>query len=189
MKKIVYIFSVLFILCVLLFSCVENLDFDQTEDFSAEPSLVASLAFFDEPANTFIINPGISNVVIDTVAVDIFTDDFVVDNLIKAELFFETTNSINNAFIAQIDFYNNAFELQNAITIDIPASPFNMQDVTERLVIFEDNNLETFKQSTQIVFTLTLVEDVSLLPIDDNTLGKIVFKSKGTFFFRIGDDN
>lgn len=188
MKKAVYIFSTLFILCV-SFSCLEDVDFSQAEDFFAEPSLAASLAFFDEPANTFIANPGVSNVVIDTVAVDIFTDDFVVDNLIKAELFFETTNSINNAFIAQIDFYNDVFELQNAITIDIPASPLNTEDVTEDLVIFEDNSLEAFKQSTQIVFTLTLVEDVNLPPIDNNTLGRIIFKSSGTFFFRIGGDD
>lgn len=184
MKKICY--SVIFCISTLFLSCVEDLDFDQAEDFSAEPVIVSSLAFFDEPAQTFIIDPGDSNVISDTLSVDIFSDSFVVDNLIRAEFFLETTNSINRAFLAQVDFFNDDFELLDSFAVDVLRSPSNANVITEFTQVFIDEDLNAFKETTEIVFTLTLVEDESLPPVDGNTLGRIRFNSMGTFFFSIG---
>lgn len=169
----------------MLFSCIEDLDFDQAEDFSAEPILVSSLAFFDEPASTFIIDQGDSNVITDTLSVDIFNDQFVVDNLIRAEFFLETTNSINRVFQAQVDFFNDEFELQDTFTVDVLRSQNNADVITEFTKVFLDDDLESLKATTEIVFTLTLVEDTNLPPIDEDTLGRLLFNSRGTFFFRI----
>ena len=186
MKRITYIFASTVIIGSLLFSCVEDLDFDQAEEFTAEPVLVSSLAFFDEPASTFIIDLGDSNIISDTLSVDIFNDPFVVDNLIRAEFFLETTNSINREFQAQVDFFNDEFELQDDLTIDILRSQSNTDVITEFTKIFTDTSLDALKATTQIVFTLTLIEDASLPPIDENTLGRIRLNSMGTFFFSIG---
>ena len=76
--------------------------------------------------------------------------------------------------------------MQDDLTIDILRSQSNTDVITEFTKIFTDTSLDALKATTQIVFTLTLIEDASLPPIDENTLGRIRLNSMGTFFFSIG---
>ena len=45
----------------------------------------------------------------DTIAnIEIFSEAFVIDNLVKAELVFEATNTINRTFGLQVEFLDDA---------------------------------------------------------------------------------
>lgn len=172
-------------ICLSAVSCSDGLDLDQSDDFAANPIITSNLAFFDEPAETFILDPEDLNVVRDTINLDIFNDPFVVDNLERAEFLFETTNSINREFQTRVEFLNDDFDLQHTFTIDVPRSPNNEAVVINRDEIFENETLTSLTASTQVIFILTLQEDTSLPEIDENTLGRLSLRSVGTFFLNI----
>ncbi|AXT19200.1 hypothetical protein D7030_13745 [Flavobacteriaceae bacterium AU392] len=185
-KSICYYIIVFITFCIFNTSCIEDIDFDQVDDLSLTPVLVSSLAFFDTPADVFILDPGQSNVTRDTLTnIGIFNDPFVVDELIRAEFLFEITNSINREFQTQVDFLNDDLELQHTFIIDVAASPNNEELITEHIEVFENDTLDALKASTQVFFTLTLIPNPNLPDVDENTLGRLRLRSIGTFFFNI----
>ena len=102
-----------------LTSCIKDVDFDQAEDIVLTPVLTSSILFTEVEASRFSEDGMELEIVRDSVAnIEIFTDEFVKDNLVKAELFFEVTNSINRTFNLQIEFVNDADELQHTLSFD-----------------------------------------------------------------------
>ena len=174
-----------FLICcaVLIFSCVKDIDFDQAKDFEITPVIESSLIFFDEPADRFLDNENEITVIQDFLIVDFFNDEFIVDNLVKAEFKFETINSTNRAFELQIDLFDET-ELQHTFTLEQEASSNNNEIFSSYVETFEGNTLDALKRTTMLVFTLRV--DASS-PINDSTLGRIQLKSLATFYFEIGN--
>lgn len=168
---------------ILTYSCVEDIDFEQTKDFEITPVLESSLIFFDEPATTFLDSGNQISEVQDFVIVNFFNDKFIVDNLVKAEFKFEIINTINRAFELQVDLFD-ANELQHSFTIFQEASLNNNENFTSYVETFEDTTLQALKRTTVIVFTLKLLPGE---PINQNTLGRIQLKSLAAFYFKIED--
>lgn len=179
----------LYVFCVIgmLFSaCVNDVDFTQGEDFAISPTLDASLIYFEEPASSFVDEDGVEQTIVrDSVNIEIFNDQFTVDNLIKAAFLFEVTNSINRAYQAQIELLDETDVLQHSFNFSVDTSPTNQEIVVEHLEIFENESLLALKQSTRLIITLTLMpsNDGSLL--DENSPGMLKFKSKATFYLLI----
>ena len=165
-------------------SCVEEIDFNQTKDFQIRPVLESSLIFFDEPANSFLDNGTDITVIQDFIIIDFFNDEFIVDNLDKAEFKFETVNTINRAFELQVDLFNSN-QLEHSFTIFQEASSNNSENSTSYIETFEGNTLQALKRTNVLVFTLRVLPGS---PINDNTLGKINLKSLVAFYFKIGDN-
>lgn len=182
-KEVIIRICVIICTAVSISSCVKDIDFDQTKDFEITPVLESSLIFFDESANVFIDNGNEIIIIQNFVIVDFFNDKFIVDNLIKAEFKFETTNTTNRAFELQVDFFE-INELQHTFTIFQEASSNNSENSMSYVETFEDNTLEALKKTNVIVFTLRLLSDS---PIDEDTLGRIQLKSLASFYFKIGD--
>ncbi|WP_452597357.1 hypothetical protein [Pontimicrobium sp. MEBiC01747] len=183
MLKNVFIYVVF---CFLSFSCVENVDFDQAENIILTPTLESSLLFFEEPATTFVDNSGAEVLTItDSVVIEIFNDEFVKDNLQKAILLFEATNSIKRTFEAKVDFLNELDELQHTITFTVTPSINNEAVITESTEVFEGGNLEAIKTTNKLFLTLTMLASSDGSTLNNNSSGTLGFRSKGTFFFNI----
>ena len=167
-------------------ACIKDVDFDQADDLSISPALEVSMMYFEEPAATFVDEIGDElSTIRDTLNIEIFNDEFVVDNLIKADLLFEITNSINRSFNAQVDFYNDMYELQHNFNFEVGASTNNQDVVVEYVEVFEGPDLESIKTTTNIVFTLSLDPSIDGSILDDNSFGQLELKSKGSFYFEI----
>ncbi|MEC3906901.1 hypothetical protein VOI54_07710 [Tamlana sp. 2201CG12-4] len=160
-------------------SCTKPVDFEQAKDFEITPVIESSLIFFDEPANQFLDNGSEIRVVQDFVLVSFFDDEFIVDNLIKAEFLFEVENSIHRNFELQIDLFDDSNQLQHTFTVSAQAS--SEGDFIET---FEGTKLQALKSTTAIVFTLRMLPGV---PINQDTLGNIQLQSSAVFYFKIGD--
>lgn len=178
-----------FVFCVIgvIFSaCVSDLDFSQGEDFAISPTIDASLIYFNEPASSFVDNNGVEQTIVrDSVNIDVFNDQFIVDNLIKAEFLFEATNTINRAYQAQIEFLDDANVLQHSFTFSVGASPTNQDIVVEHLEVFENQSLTALKQTTKLIITLTLLPSNDGSILNTNSPGNLKFKSKATFYLNI----
>lgn len=166
-------------LCI---SCTEPVDFNQVNDFEISPVIESSLIFLDEPANRFSDNDTELIIIQDFVQVDFFNNNFIVDNLIRAEFVFETTNSINRTFQVQVDFLDSNNQIQHTLTFFTAASANNTNVVSNYTEVFQDNTLAALKNTTRLVFTLNLLPGT---PINQNTTGRISVKSKAVFYFNI----
>lgn len=172
-----------FAISLVLISCTKDVDFNQVNDIQLTPVIESSLVYIDETAKRFLVNGTEIIMLQDSVNIDLFQDEFVVDYLEKAELLFQTTNSINRGFQVQVDMYDDFNQLQHAFSFFSSASPDNSDVVTEHVEVFEGNTLTALKNTTKLVFTLTILPGGE--PIDENTLGRIQLKSKGTFYLNI----
>ncbi|WP_346883362.1 hypothetical protein [uncultured Algibacter sp.] len=178
--QIKYFFLVL-VLAVFCSRCTKPVDFDQANDLVIEPVVGSSIAFFNGKANDF--NEGAQgSIVTDTVSIDVFGNNFVQDNLVKAELIFELTNSINRGYSLQVDFLD-AMGLENqSLTFTVPASPSNVPVLTTFTEVFEDMALVDLKNTEFLIFTLTMLPGQ---PITQDSLGEINLQSKGVFFLLV----
>jgi len=182
MLRLVFKFGSLFSLLLLTASCVKDVDFDQAGDLLVTPALEVSLIHFEEPVSRFYDSSGIEQlVVVDSTNVTIFNDDFVSDNLIRAKFLFETTNSINRIFNAKIDFLDTDNQELLVIDFSVPASENNQPQVTIHEEIFENEALVDLKTTTQLVLTLTMQASTDGSILDENSIGLLKMRSKGSF--------
>lgn len=186
LKKIIS--NTLLILCIILCfnACVEDVDFDQADLLAISPALDVSVIHFEEPANTFVDEFGDELITVrDSVNIDIFSDEFVVDNLIKADFLFETTNTIDRDYQAQIDFFNDSYELQQSFNFDVGASTNNQDVVVQYVEVFEGEELEALKTTTNLVLAFTLQPSSDRSKLDEDSLGDLKLKSKASFYLDI----
>ena len=173
-------------ICVLLLSfiaCVKDVDFEQADDLLVTPAMEISLVRFNEAANAFVDDSGIEQTVLrDSVRIEIFNDDFVVDNLRRAEFLFETTNSINRAFDAEIQFLNDDNELQHLIEFGVEASTTNQELVNITEEVFENDAITDLTATTKLLFTFTMQDSGDGSTINENSLGNLKLRSKGAFY-------
>ncbi len=182
-KKIVKYLAVAAFYGFFITSCTEEVDFNQAKDLTLEPILASDLIFFNAPATKFFIDGSELSTIRDSVIIDLFNRDFVVDNVVKAEFVFETTNSINRAFSVQIDFLDDTDLHKHSFTISSLASPTNTDIVSMHTEVFENTLLDALKASNKVILTVQALSGGS--PINDNTPGRIQLKSKGIFYLKI----
>lgn len=178
--------TILLVFGIIITSCTKDVDFNQADSIEISPVVVSSLIFFNEPPSRFV-NGGVEiTTVTDSIKdINILTGQFLADNLVKAEFLFETTNSINRAFEVKVEFYNDAFELQESFSFIALESQLNEELVLEHTITFEGDSLDALKATTQIVLTLTLLPSSDGSMLDDDSLGEIRLRSIVTFYFEI----
>ena len=168
------------------FSCIKDTDFEQYDTLTISPIMEVSLVKTQEPASSFVDFSGTElSSISDQVVIDIFNSDFVVDNLIKAELVFGITNSIDRAFQIQIDFYDSTDILQHTFSINIDNSPTNTPLFTEHVEVFENMNLLALKSTHKLEITITLDPNLTGSILTPNSAGSILLTSKGIFYLKI----
>lgn len=185
MKKIGFILIIAF--AIMSFNgCIGDVDFDQARDLAINTPIEASVIYIDEPASTFLDDDGIELVTVrDSVYVEIFSDDYMVDNLTKAEFLFEATNTINRAYQADIEFYDDAFNLQHTFSFSVGASPDNQEVVVEYTEIFEGLELEALKNTTNLVLNLTLQPSDDGTQLTETTPGNLKLRSKALLYIDV----
>tara|TARA_R110002049_G_scaffold271188_1_gene448344 strand:+ start:836 stop:1399 length:564 start_codon:yes stop_codon:yes gene_type:complete len=185
MKQISKYKILILALNLMLFACTKEVNFNQINDLQITPAIESSLIFFDEPANRFLDNGNEVLITQDFIIIDFFENEFIVDNLVKTDLVFETENSINRRFDLQVDFFDKSQQLQHSFTLKQEASTNNNEITSKFIEVFEDGTLDALKNTSVIVFTLRLFPGNP--PINQTTPGRIKLKSKVVFYFNIID--
>lgn len=178
-KELKYIFI---FLCFILLTCTEEVDFDQANDFHVSPVVESSPIFFNESANQFVEEGEGINTIQDDLLINIFNDQFIIDNLTKAEFVFDIVNSIDRSFSLQVEFLNEMDNILHIMTINVAASPSNEKVYQTHIETFEGASLLALKKTQKMSFTLNLTKGS---PITKNSLGIIQLKSKAIFYLDI----
>ena len=181
-KRLITYLSLIVLANSISLSCSKPVDFDQINDFEINPVVESSLIYLDEPATSFLESGEQIVIIRDYIQIDLFQNDFILENLEKAELVFEITNSINRDFSVTVDFIDSNSQRQHAFTIFVAASSNNAKVVSNYTEVFEDVSLEALKSTSVLVFTLNMLPGAA---INENTLGSISLKSKAVFYLNI----
>ena len=175
--------------CLLIFiitSCVKDVDFEQAENLMLTPVVTSSVVYMDVEASRFSLNGMELEEVSDTIAnIEIFSEEFVIDNLVKAELVFEATNTINRTFGLQVEFLDDADVLLDTFSFNAQPSVNNNEVVTNVTEVYENERLEALKQTTKMVITLTLLPSMDGSELNEDSAGRIILKSKGIFYLNV----
>ncbi|MCL5129084.1 hypothetical protein [Algibacter sp. L4_22] len=174
--------SLLLVMGLIVMSCTEAIDLDQVNDLVLTPAVEASLVYFDEPASRFIDSGANASTIQDFISVEFFNDQFIADNLEKAEFVFETKNTINRIFELQVDFLDDTGTVRHTIIVNEDAAPDNTDSTTTYIEVFEGSSLTALKQTVTINFSLRLLPGET---IDENTPGRIQYISYASFYFNI----
>ena len=186
-----FIFKKILLLIVsvmISFSCVKDTDFDQTDSLVLTPIVEVNLVEIQEPADTFLDDFGVEVLNIsDLIVFDVFSSDFVDENLLKAELVYEVTNTLNKAFEFKMEFYDLSKTLQHTISFNIENSPTNKPLVSEHTEVFDTSSLEALKQSSTLDITITLMSSPTGSVLTTASKGMIALKSKGVFYLQLSE--
>ena len=136
-------------------SCTSNLDFNQVNNVTAKPIVVANLASFDIPASQFVIGGTEQQFVFgDVQNFDVFRDTFFRNNLIRTDFFFEINNTINRDFTINLVLMDINSSPLYTITIIVPAYT-GAESLEKRTVVFKNSDLDLLKSTVKIAFDVT----------------------------------
>ena len=177
--------SLLFVLGA-CFSCIKDTDFNQSTSITLIPIMEVNLVEIQETADSFLdASEAEMQLISDLIVLDVFSSNFINDNLIKTELVFEVTNSLNKAFQIKMDFYDTADTLQHSFSIDIDNSPTNSPLITEYVEVFENMSLLALKSTSKLDITISLASSPTGSVLTPDSEGSIRLTSKGVFYLKI----
>lgn len=171
-----------FIVLTSIFSCVKNVDFEQSEDLTFQPTLTASLVNFKQTAKEFYAGKAPDEVITikDEFDSDIFSGDFTEENLERAELFFEIKNTIKRPFNTKIEFIDEAGKLRHVIDLKIDEIRAGKEVIVEHLEVFKNESLLDLKATKKIALTFSMLKGTG-----GDESGRLKMRSKVTFFLKI----
>lgn len=181
--KHIFCTSILFIILALsVFSCSSDLDFEQANDFNAQPAITANLAYVKGNASDFVDNGIPLPPLVYVSEVGFFDSSFVNDYLAKAELYFRIKNTINRAFTFEIDLKEENGTLVRRIKIDVPASVNGAEVLVDPTITFDASQVDELRRTTQMSFLVAMLPG---LPLTENSPGRIEMSSSITTYFDV----
>jgi hypothetical protein len=141
--------------CAIASCCSSNLDFDQINDFSAEPEIAANLAYFELPIPSSIATLPLFTFPPVNAKFDILRDASVSNRLSEATLFFEVENINVKQYGVIVEFKDDADQILERITID-QNDNFDGVNKLSKEVTYLKSDLDFLKLATSIDFTASI---------------------------------
>ncbi|NRT12860.1 hypothetical protein [Flavobacterium sp. 14A] len=178
-SKRFFVFAILLYCNLFLSSCSSDLNFDQINDFSAEPEIVGNLAYFELPIPSSI--PSLPPFPFPTVNAkfDILRDASVSDRLLEATLFFEVENINVKQYEIIVEFKDVNDRVLDRISI--PEAHAKYDDINKKISQTEsytNSRLNILKSATNIDFTVLKI--ASTTPIIVTSSDTLKFRSTAT---------
>ncbi len=160
-------------------ACVKDTDFEQTDDILVTPVIELDFLFYELNSESFS-EIGANNIIVsDTTNFDFLNDEFIVDNLLRAEFYFKYTNSFPVDFVSEYKFLNENNELQYEITFPVGAGATSAPLITEHIENVEGETILELTSAEKVV-----VNVIASTAVDDLE-GLLNLQSKTTYYLRI----
>jgi hypothetical protein len=169
-----------------VFSCSNNLDFDQVQEIETAPVFNISLGFFNITSNGFA---GAGSAPLPSVNEDIeyriFENQLLRDNLVRLEYNINITNTFNRSFTFSFRFLDENGDttfLSDSYIIDANSASFEEILIHDKELL--NNNI---KETTRLRLELSL-EDKSV-PLSAGSAGTFSFKSSTIVYLETSINN
>jgi len=163
------------------FSCSSDLDFNQAEDFTAQPVVTTNLAYFEVKAPDFIINGTEQSFFSYVSNVDFLNTSFVEEDLVKTELYFRIKNTIARRYVYNVTFLDQNNAPIYLITMNVPAYS-GTEVLVEKTETFTAANVDILKRTTKMVFSIAMLSGP---PLTFNSPGRIELSTSITAYFDV----
>ena len=167
--------------CSILFACVKDTDFDQAEDITLTPVVELDLIYFNLKAGDFFDT--ISNTprltVRDTTELPFLDDNFVKEDLVKADFLFQFTNSIPRRFDVDFQFLDESNTETYITGTDVAQGSSQNIQTTEFIQTVEGSDLTQLTKASKVVVTVTIPSS------NENLEGELNMKSKTTYYLEL----
>lgn len=171
------LFNIFFIL--IFYSCSQNLDFNQIEDYTSDPVFTSSLAFFSVNSENFTAIPGLpaTTQIQELSEFRIFENSFIRNNLKQLDFDFEIANDFSRDFTIAISLLNdNNSVIHRFKDLKITANNQNFKQ-KESLDIVNNPNIRNF---VKVLITISL--DNTTIPFTTSNNNFLEFKSAVTTY-------
>lgn len=179
MKKKLHILFLFTAISTLFMACVKDTDFNQTDDIVISPVVALDFIFFNINSENFSDISPTNLIVTDTTFFDFLNEDFLVDNLIKADFYFKNTNSLPSQLITQYQFLDENNELNYEIIIPVNSGAINNPVITEYTEIIDEASIGNLTSSNKLV--VNVIAPSPLVNFD----GTLNLESKTTYYLRV----
>ena len=179
MKKKLHILFLFTAISTLFMACVKDLDFDQTDDIILSPVVALDFIFFNINSENFSEISPTNLVVTDTTFFDFLNEDFLVDNLIKADFYFKNTNSLPSQLITQYQFLDENNDVYYEIIIPVNSGSLSNPVITEHIEIIEEGTIVNLTKADKVV--VNVIAPSSL----DNLDGILNLQSKTIYYLSL----
>lgn len=171
------------ILLMLLTACVNDVDFNQAYDFSAQPTYIASIAHFTFDQHKFLDSLGNELFMItDAAPAQLNTSTLVQNNLMNATVQFKVTNQFNRTIVLVLRFYSAG--AQQTFTLNpISIPPNTVNGIYTQTISGAD--LTNLKNSS--ITRLDVVLMAGVTPIDPAINKSLNVQVSGIFDFNFNN--
>ena len=179
-----YVSVITLITSVLLYtSCVDDVDFDQTQDIVLSPTVDASLIFFTMDTSDFesVDTQDVMITLRDTTRLEFLNDDFIREKLIEVTLDFQVDNTFGQSLVNRAAFINNAGEEQFVVFFDIISSPDGSVQRTEFTQVLSEEDIQAISNANQ------LANEVILTTNGASINGELSLQSKAVYKLEFSD--
>ncbi len=181
MKTNLWIPTVLLMVFIVALSCVKDTDFEQASDITARPVVELNLIHFDVAAGDFYDETtGTSRLTLsDTTEIRFLDDSGLQESLLRAEFFFEFTNSIPRNFDVTFQFLSEALDTTYTTQTFVSEGTTTVPVITTFEEIVEGTEILDLTSADRVVVNVTIPEANAELE------GALRLKSKTTYFLEI----
>lgn len=171
------LFRISFLTLLLLhFSCVKDVDLDQYEEIVLSPEAAIDLIFFTVTNDDFSSTSGGGTTARDETRLDFLDDDYIQNNLVRADFNFRFANTFQNQLTATIRLLSPSNSVQHTIVIPIPAGSSDQPVTVDYTETISQGQISRVRRSIKLS-----VEISSPDPILDE--GALQLESKGFYYF------
>lgn len=170
-------FKIAFLTLLLIASsCVKDVDLDQYEEILLTPEAAIDLIFFTITTNNFSSSPGGDETAWDETRLDFLDDDYIQDNLVRADFNFKLRNTFESPLTVTVRFLSPSNSVQH--TIIIPVQPGNSSDpaTVDYIESIFQNEIGRIKRSIKISVEITKHDPAAVE-------GDLQMESKGFYYF------
>ena len=158
-------------------SCVRDVDLDQYEELVLTPEAAIDLVYFTISSEDFSGEGLGENRAQDETRLEFLDDDYIQNDLVRADLNFKLTNTFQSRLTAQIRFLSPSNSIQHIIEIPVPPGTTGNPAVVDYIETINDDQIYRIKRSIKVSVEITRHDPTAV----DGTLQ---FESKGFYYFK-----
>ncbi|UGU17114.1 hypothetical protein LS482_04400 [Sinomicrobium kalidii] len=172
------ILYLLFPACMLM-SCVKDVDFDQVNEFEMSPVVESSLVYSTLPVPVWDSIP-FTLTVSDTARIELFSNSFSVDNLQRAELYFETLSTVSQSLSVEMHLLDDNYTVLDELSFSLPAASEGEEEQASAELVYDEDRVNMLTDVTRVIFYVTIPDFGNR-----NEEAYVKLRSRGTFYLYI----
>ncbi len=180
MKISHYFFSVLFVLFTLM-SCIEEQDFNQTDNIIITPTVEASIFYFETTEQ--LINDSPNALYTRDFNFDAFKDDYFSDKVIEGSITYQLENTTSKPVSVTIELLDDDGNVLDTTILNIESEASNTTDEEIFYGGTSTRSLDIIRNTSAIRLSAVNLGDNSSISTQPNP--KLIFRSSAKFKMRI----